>query len=320
MGMLIPIAGGKGGVGKTFLAANLGIALAEQGKDVIVADLDLGGSNMYSFLGLTNRYPGIGDFLKTKSADLQEMLVPTGAPRLRFLPGEGRTPFMANLAHVQKRKLISRIVKLPCDYLLLDLGAGTTFNTLDFFLLSDHGIIVTTPEYPSIMNMMSFLKHLILRAVEKKFSRNFRVREGLKAAFNKPITDERLDIPSIRAMVEAVDPASVQAVDKLCRKYRPRVVFNMGDHPDEILVTEQVSQGLRDILTMEVDYFGFVFRDPNVRQSINRKELFFPNHKTSLAAGNIAKIAERILRFGDSPVPESARLLLNYARNVFESS
>ena len=47
---IIPIASGKGGVGKSFLAANLAIALAKLGKQVIVADLDFGGSNLHTCL------------------------------------------------------------------------------------------------------------------------------------------------------------------------------------------------------------------------------------------------------------------------------
>ncbi len=55
---------------------NLAIALAEMGHRVIAVDLDLGGSNLYAFFGLSNRYPGIGDFLKARAAELDELLVP----------------------------------------------------------------------------------------------------------------------------------------------------------------------------------------------------------------------------------------------------
>jgi len=122
---IIPIAAGKGGVGKSFLAANLAIALAELGHRTIAVDLDLGGCNLHSFLGLPNRFPGVGDFLKARSAQLEELLVPTQAPHLSFLPGDGKTPFMANIAYAQKVKLIYHIEKLRAEYIILDLGAGS---------------------------------------------------------------------------------------------------------------------------------------------------------------------------------------------------
>lgn len=146
---IIPIAAGKGGVGKSFLTANLGIALARQGHRTIVVDMDLGGSNLHSFLGLRNRHPGIGDYLEAKSGLLERLLSPTGVENLTFLPGDGKTPFMANIQHAQKIKLISRIRRLPADYILLDLGAGSSFNTLDFFSISEKGIVITATELSS---------------------------------------------------------------------------------------------------------------------------------------------------------------------------
>jgi flagellar biosynthesis protein FlhG len=68
--VIIPIASGKGGVGKSFLTANLAMALAAMGHRVIAVDLDLGGSNLHTFLGLANRYPGIGDFINGAAPNL----------------------------------------------------------------------------------------------------------------------------------------------------------------------------------------------------------------------------------------------------------
>ena len=64
--IIIPIASGKGGVGKSFLAANLSIALAGLGKKVIAADLDFGGSNLHSCFGIDNTDPGIGDYFRSR--------------------------------------------------------------------------------------------------------------------------------------------------------------------------------------------------------------------------------------------------------------
>ena len=74
MPTIIPVASGKGGVGKSFLTANLAIALAELGRKVIVADLDLGAANLHTFLGLENHHAGVGDFVKTKTADLADFV------------------------------------------------------------------------------------------------------------------------------------------------------------------------------------------------------------------------------------------------------
>jgi flagellar biosynthesis protein FlhG len=122
--------------------------LAEQGHEAIAVDLDLGSSNLHSFLGLRNEFPGVGDYLRGRPSPLQDFLVETKIPRLKFVPGDGRMPFMANITHHQKRRLIKDLKTLPARYVLLDLGAGSSFNVLDFFKIVGSGIVVTTPEYP----------------------------------------------------------------------------------------------------------------------------------------------------------------------------
>ena len=126
--VVIPVASGKGGVGKSFIAANLAMALARMGHRTIAADLDFGGSNLYHFLGLPNRNPGIGDFFSGHASDLKSLLVPTAVSNLHFLPGDGKTPLTANLPSAQKAKLLRHLRALPAEYLVLDIGAGSSLH------------------------------------------------------------------------------------------------------------------------------------------------------------------------------------------------
>lgn len=316
---IIPVASGKGGVGKSLLTANLGIALAEMGHPTIAVDMDLGGSNLHSFLGLSNRFPGVGDFLKARSAELQELLVPTNTPNLQFLPGDGRTPFLANIPYAQKIRLISHIVRLPAEYILLDLGAGMSFNTLDFFRLSSHGLVVITPEFPSIMNMLAFLKHVLLRVIEGSFGKNQRIRDLLHSLYKQPMTTQRFSIRALQSEITAIDSEAGKKVTALCNRYRPRIVFNMGEHPDDIKIAKQINGTLQDILSLEADYFGFIFEDSIVRQSIRKRTSLLPYYSDSMAAKGIIRIARRIIRFWDQPVDNSAELLLTHARKDYES-
>ena len=86
--IIIPIASGKGGVGKSFMAANIAIALAGLGKKVIAADLDFGGSNLHTCFGMHNTHPGIGDYLRAKYGKLEDLLVNTNTDNLQFLAGD----------------------------------------------------------------------------------------------------------------------------------------------------------------------------------------------------------------------------------------
>jgi flagellar biosynthesis protein FlhG len=317
--VIIPIASGKGGVGKTFLTANLAIALGEMGHNTIVIDMDLGGSNLHSYLGLSNRYPGLGDFLKARTAELEELLVSTEMSNLQFLPGDGRTPFMANISYAQKMRLISNIKKLPSEYILLDLGAGTSFNTLDFFRISSPGVLITTPEYQSIMNMLTFLKLFLLRAITRAFARNQPVQDLLRTLGKRSLTDEQASLNALQASITTINPEAGAKIAKMCSKYRPRIVFNLGEQPDDIKISEQIDISLENNLSLQADYFGFIFDDPAVRRSIKKRTPLLLYDWESVAARAIVRVAERIVKFWDRPVKNSARLLLNQTRKLYES-
>ncbi|UCD32063.1 MAG: P-loop NTPase [Desulfobacterales bacterium] len=316
---IIPVAGGKGGVGKTFFAANIAIAMAAMGHTVLAIDLDLGGSNLHSFFGLPNKYPGIGDFLKARSAELEDLMVATKIPNLQFIPGDGRTPFLANIPYAQKIRLISRIKRLPAEYIFLDLGSGTSFNTLDFFRISNHGFVITTFDYPSTISMMIFLKHLILRVIERSFAGDNQMRQLLKHFNKQSMTDGPTDIRTLQSRIASIDPEAEKTVKELCNMYRPRVVFNLGENPRDIKVADQISRGLESNVSVEVDYFGFIFDDLAVRQAVKKQIALLPHFQESLAGNCIMRIAERMVKYWNRPINNSSLHLLRRILEVTEN-
>lgn len=128
-----PVGGGKGGIGKSLIAANLGVLLARQGKRVLLIDLDLGSSNLHTFVGKADIPVGLDSFLDKTVASLDEAALPTEIPNLSFISSRNCGTEAANLYTAQKQKVIRAINSLDYDYVFMDLGAGTHFNMLDFF-------------------------------------------------------------------------------------------------------------------------------------------------------------------------------------------
>jgi flagellar biosynthesis protein FlhG len=317
MATIIPIAAGKGGVGKTFLTANLAIALAQSGHRTLAVDMDLGGSNLHSFLGLPNRYPGIGDYLQAKSGSLDNLQVPTDIDNLTFLPGDGKTPFMANIQYAQKIKLINHLRKLPAEYILLDLGAGSSFNTLDFFGISEKAIIITTPDPPAIMNMLVFMKNFLLRSISRSFSSDHGLRNFLREYCKRPMEGQMTSVASLLDEIALEDPNAAQATRKLHSSYRPRIVFNFGDHPDELSVTTQIDKRLESVLSLGADYFGFIYYDPAVRQSIREQTPMLLQWPESDAAKSIYQIARRVEKYWNVAVEDSASRLVKSVQDAY---
>lgn len=122
---VIAVGGGKGGIGKSLLSANLGIALARRGARVVLVDLDLGGANLHTCLGVGQPKVTLSDFIDRKVQNLEDVLVPTPFERLSLVSGAMDGLDAANPRHAQKSKLIRNLRLLDVDYVLLDLGAGT---------------------------------------------------------------------------------------------------------------------------------------------------------------------------------------------------
>jgi flagellar biosynthesis protein FlhG len=124
------IGGGKGGVGKSLLASSLAIALSRMGNKVIAIDLDLGGANLHTALGVDLPKQCLGDYFSQRVPKIDQCVVPTGIPHLEIISGANDSVTITNIDHSQKTEFLSHIRQLDADYLIFDLGAGTSFNTL----------------------------------------------------------------------------------------------------------------------------------------------------------------------------------------------
>ncbi|HYG82454.1 MAG TPA: P-loop NTPase [Pyrinomonadaceae bacterium] len=314
---IIPIAGGKGGVGKSFVTANLAVALARRGHTTIAVDLDLGNSNLHSMLGLENRYPGVGEFLRgaVKLAP-GELVVETTVPGLGFVPGDGRVPFMANITYNQKLVLLRMLKALPARYVLLDLSAGTSFNTLDLFLAGESGVLVTTPEHPAIMSALVFVKTLVLRALTQGLRGEAAASQQLNRLYQQSVKDKVLTIERFRGELAQTHPDAAEKIKKICAGIRPRLVYNMVENPEDTEIFARIERTLDEHLSVGCDHFGIIPYDPSVRQLLKRPGIFLLESPDSAIAVAIDRISNRVTRYWDTPIEGSAELLAERDRDV----
>jgi len=315
---IIPIASGKGGVGKSFLAANLAIALAKLGKQVIVADLDFGGSNLHTCLGLNNIYPGIGDFLRARYPKLKDLLVTTDDQNLKFLAGDVRSPFLANMHHAQKMRLIFNLKQLECEYLLLDLGSGSAYNTLDYFGMTQLGMLVTTTEHTSIMNMLTFLKLFAFRVIERSLPKNTFLEEKLRKSYNLSVKEGILTVRNLLDELAEIDKDVAEQAKQKWTSFRPRIVFNKCKDPNELNLLPKLEKILQRNLLLRADFFGYLQGDPAVYISFQQRKALYKVNPTAEISEDIYLLADRITRLWKKPLRNSSSLLLNNAKNIFE--
>ena len=294
--VVLPIGSGKGGVGKSLLATNLSIALAESGRTVVLADMDLGASNAHTMLGLRGVTRGIGTFLSVPKTKFEDIVLPTDYSGLSFIPGDAEVPGIASLRAAQKNRLIRCLRSLPADFLVLDLGPGTGANPLDFFLLSPDGILVTTPGITSILNAYLFLKNVVFRllyALADRESRAFAILEELR---HDPGGLQRGYVPRIMERIGAEDPASHARLSAVLGRMRPRLVLNMLDDPAEADKGERLRRSVREYLGLDLQHLGVMFRDELQAIALGSRIPIVRYKPGSVLSSAIYRMAEKLMR------------------------
>ena len=305
MRYLIPIASGKGGVGKTMFAANLGIALAQADKTVILVDLDLGGSNLHTILGIRNRHSGLGHFINGLAESLEQLVVGTQQERLFFIPGDGLFSGTANLPYYRKVAILRGLEQLTADFVLLDLGSGSTYNTIDLFLASHTGLIITTPDTTAILNAYSFLKSSILRMLQRSFPARSREREIVVEFMHMKVEGEDRSIQDIVTEIFAYSEESGRIAQEALDRFYPRVVMNMGRSSQDIRLGARLRQVVRRNLQQDVEFIAYLPQDELAgRSPLDRSPtlLKYPQSPYALA---VQTCAARLLT---EPTPQMPKL------------
>ncbi len=153
------VTSGKGGVGKTFVSANLAAALARQGRRVLVLDADLGLANLDVVLNL---YPKITlHDVFTQKATLQEAVIAAPGGFDVLLAGSGMVEYSRMTPEVreQLQQVIAQVAP-RYDHVLLDTGAGISDVVLYTISLADEVIVVATPEPTSMTDAYATIKVL----------------------------------------------------------------------------------------------------------------------------------------------------------------
>ena len=318
---ILPVASGKGGVGKSLVAANLSIALAQAGNSVVLADLDLGGSNLHTVLGLRAPALGIGTYLSRKGPGFEEIVQQTEYANLRFIPGDAEIPGIANLKSYQKRTLIKNLLALDADFLVLDLGSGTSYNTLDFFLLSSRGIVVSVPSLTAILNAYLFLKNSIFRLITHSFKAKGPAGEYLKSLWMSGETLQRAYIPKILPELRDRDPDGYEEFISRRDEYKPRLVMNLLEDPRDAGKAGKIRRSCLHYLGVDLDHLGVIYRDSLQDAALNAGLPILVYKPHSVLSQAVSRIADKVMesKAEGMPLPDMEEVDDNYTAADMEA-
>ena len=290
------IGGGKGGVGKSVVSTILAFWLARMGKRTVLMDVDLGGANLHTLMGIKSPPKTLNDFITRKSNSLEDICINTEAKNLRLISGSSEVLSLANPHFSQKIKMINHFSRLDANYVVLDLGAGTSFNVLDFFLAAHEKIIVLTPEPTSIQNAYIFVRNAVYRKLSRISSKSPSLQTLVKIAMDPK---NELKIRTIKELLQFIKESGekdmAESIEKEIEKIRPVVITNMVKDNKEKNAGRIVQIVSEKYLMIQFKNFGGVSYDRQIFSMVSDMAPLIKLDQSSNAFANIYEIATNLL-------------------------
>ncbi len=262
MTVSISVGSGKGGTGKSMVVANLAYLLAKAGKKVCVVDLDIGGADVHTLYGIFEPQHTLTDFLTRRLDSLTDIVTTLDSfYGLQLIAGTGETMQTANMTYQEKQRLLRNLKTIDVDVLFIDVGAGTSYHMLDFFMFSDIQLCVATPEPTAIMDFYKFLQLATIRKALGGFLSHSQVSKALKKKNFESLAEVYLHADQVQegakekieAALEFFQPLLIinrtgivskinhLKLRKLAAKYLGIELQNLGEIPDDKAVIKAIS-------------------------------------------------------------------------------
>ena len=191
---IIAITSGKGGVGKTNIATNLGIAYANMGKKVIVIDADLGLANVNVMLNIIPQYNLYHVIKRQKS--MADIIIPTNYG-IKLIAGASGFSKIANMTEEERTAFIKEMYTLAeADIIIIDTSAGVSKNVISFLVAADEVIVVTTAEPTAITDAYGIIKIIATEIDNIDINLKLIVNRVNNSGDGKKIADRMVQIAS----------------------------------------------------------------------------------------------------------------------------
>lgn len=280
-GKIIAIGGAKGGIGKSVVAANLGVLLSAKGFKVAMVDLDLGGANLHLCLGhKILLQQNINDFLKKRVGSLHDIMTKSEyGPYL--IGGDSSELGAANIDFGRKLKLLKAIEHINADFIILDLGGDTSYNIIDFFLKADYGIVMTTRDSASYIGAYHFLKAAMYRRFQRLFGPESKFKMYKNQELERLIHEATMSageggpktINDLLERVKEEQPIYFSFISEVVETFSAYLIVNKV--PNRLLgnfdinpIISRMQQVTKTWLAKEVNYLGSISQQPEIESSM----------------------------------------------------
>ena len=292
---IIAVGGGKGGVGKSFVSSSLSIFLAQLGYNTLAVDLDLGGANLHTALGLPLSDKGINEFINNPKIEFKDIIQETHWPKLKIISGSSETYDTANVDETTRSRVMSAIFRHQADFTVLDLSAGTHLTTLDFFLMANHKVVVFTPEPSSVENAYRFLKSAFFRKL-RRYEHQLHLKSQIDELLGNR-NEHGIKNPAdlIRVLVKK-EPVLGTKLKNILTDMGFEIVLNQARTRQEVDMGYALQSVCNKYFGFPCEFLGGLEYDNAVWQSLRQKNHLLMANRQSHLYAQIMTIARKIAK------------------------
>jgi len=289
---VVAIGGGRPGAGHSVLAANLGVYLAQLGRRVVVVDADGTCPSLHAMLDVA-----VPEVEPSPAPDLDDEepleVIPTPIQGLTLVPQRYTRDGTAPLRPGRKPRWSKQLKELEADYILVDLGPGTSAASLDLFLTADFGICVTPPDPTAVEATYRYFRAL--------FQRQLR-RQHLKDRFKMRMVERALaELPPLPSPLEAIlaiaryDAKAADLAASELAQLHPYLVTNSTRMRQDTELGRAMVDMAGRYLGVQADDLGHIEQDDALWLSVGRRRPLLLDNPSSKAGRNLERIARRVV-------------------------
>jgi flagellar biosynthesis protein FlhG len=282
---IVAIGGGKGGVGKSLVAANVGIFLATLGKRVVLVDGSFGAPNLHIFAGVPRPSRSLSEALAANGPALADLAVATHVPGVKLIAGFNDPPWVAEPGPAFVRMISDQLRQLPADWVVVDLGPGLASPTLELFLEADISILISVPDPTSIELMHRFVRAAFLKSLERRGLGHLGISRGEHDGGAPSPMEIWLGAVADRA-------PEIDELRNAILSFAPHLVINSARSKSDMELGRAVASVARRRLGVPIRYLGHLEYDEAVWASTRRRRPLLIEHPET----RIAKCFERVAR------------------------
>jgi len=283
-GKTVAVGGGKGGVGKTIIAVNLALSLAQLlHKKVTLLDGDFGNSNCNILLGITRVENSLEEYLRNKQS-LEDVTVPTAYDNVRLVCGAQNK--VDGLLTTEMPRLLADIGLIDADCLVIDLGSGMGDETIELYQIADEKIIVATPQVTALQNAYGFVKSAFFYDLERT--------EELSTYLDRT----GIDPQKLYALIGSLpfDHVAHRAFVLVLARQRFRIIGNMVNSDKDLKIVQNLQKVVEHYLHIESTILGTLGTSEDIPNSINRITPFVVLYPDSKYSQEMKSMAVRMMR------------------------